>query len=432
MSGERSSIGKTESAMAASFEMKIERYRRGRARSSESPGDRSPTVCRLSRKAPLTRHLCLIALFGIGCGGAETPIVESPPTTDPLPPTAIDDGPDVAVERVLEALKDGEPAVVWRQLPASYREDATRLLHGFAEQVDPELWNRTFALAGRTAELAEQRKTWFLSHEALLESGVLGAEAELVREHWSEGTALLRMFADSEVANRESLAKLDVESFLEGTGRAVFARTSGLTAALDDVEFELVTVAGDRGELWIRGPSIEARKHDYLRVEGKWLPSAVVESWDDSMGRASAAVESMTVDREKWASALDDWESALDSAEAAATEEALHALIDGYLGVTPEEATPTVRTSLEGAVVVIRRPLTAEEEEQLQVALNAAAADPDLAVSIAQRKGETTQIDVSHAGPVAAFAERVGEADGLSVESLDAGSRTLVVELDPE
>ncbi len=51
-----------------------------------------------------------------------------------------DDSPDAAVRRVMEGVESGNLRVVWDSLPGSYQQDVHDVVHGFATNMDAQLW----------------------------------------------------------------------------------------------------------------------------------------------------------------------------------------------------------------------------------------------------------------------------------------------------
>ena len=69
-------------------------------------------------------------------------------------------GPAETVEHVAHGLADGDLSVAWEALPASYQSDLNGLAHDFAKVVDPDLWNRTFAVLSKLTRLLKEKEAF--------------------------------------------------------------------------------------------------------------------------------------------------------------------------------------------------------------------------------------------------------------------------------
>ena len=70
--------------------------------------------------------------------------------------------PDGTVERVTDDLAADKPQVVWYALPTKYQTDVKSVIVEFADKMDAELWNRTFAALGELVQVAKEKKEFVL------------------------------------------------------------------------------------------------------------------------------------------------------------------------------------------------------------------------------------------------------------------------------
>lgn len=414
----RLTIEKREGGTLAPCEMKIGAYR-----PLQRPSSKRELRFRLMEdlgrcKAFSLIMLCSIVGATLGCGGdggavstdqppAETPESDNAPVREPeSPPTAVE-----SARMALDAARECQPDRLWERLPKTYRNDVSDVVHRFATKLDADRWTKTFALLERTATVMKSRGPAILDDPTLdgtaLAAVRVAVPDDSIRENWAGITETLGILARSELADPDKLRTLDVETFLSGTGRTLLEPAKPFFAPLDDVTIEPVSADGDRAILRIEGSQLETRDHEYVLVEGRWVPATVHAAWDESLESARRAVDGLTVDTDAWDEALLTWESQLEVLESNPTPEP-----DGRI------------------TVVVTARLTLDDEERLQILLNAAAADPDLAVSIPQREGEETHFEVSAAGPIEPFADRLGRADGVVVTSIDAATSTVTVEIE--
>lgn len=103
----------------------------------------------------LIRHGVLRLLFGMvvllplaGCTMGDDAELGSPLPTDAA---------EFAKQMVTSLFS--QPARSWEMLPAKYKNDVNLLVRGFAKQVDPEIWNRTFAVLQRGSKLLVDKQS---------------------------------------------------------------------------------------------------------------------------------------------------------------------------------------------------------------------------------------------------------------------------------
>lgn len=388
--------------------------------------------------------LATLACGWLGCGGEQTPQAEQPlgrgEGVDSQHTKPEDARETVeAVREALSAIAEGHPDRLWKALPASYQQDLQSAVHRFAERIPPETWTATAERVRRTLRLLGDRKEWFLSHPFLARVPTLDDPDEaaldpmrVLHANWDEVLAVLERLADSDLADPEKVRTLDVEAFLAETGRSTATRLFDLagdeaTAAfrrdLAGITVESVSREGDVAVVRIGGAAYEEVEHEFRRVEGKWLPASLVSEWPDRVGRLTEGIDDWRFDADSWAATLDRWSLALDGLERAADEAEFHARLDEWLipsspSIADGPGTPG-GTADGGVTVVFKGRLDLESVDAVQSVLNAAAADPDLAVSVDAIVGETTEFSVSHAGAIDEFAERLGNDEAVTILAVD-------------
>jgi hypothetical protein len=404
----------------------------------------------------------LVAMTLVGCGGGDagqpTPPAnganEPPPKVEPAdaPPAVPAESAADAVSTALDGFAEGKPLVLWELLPPGHRDDVTGVVHGFAAKVDRDTWDATVAAVRRTVDVLHERKAWFLSHpliaarngddDAGLSSG--GDPLAGVRENWDAAVSLVERVANSKLADHEAVKSLDVGAFLAGTGRDV-AETlltlagpelgRSIRADVGRLTIETISEDGDRATLRIGGGAFDPVQHEFVRLDGHWLPANVAGGWPSTMQQARDRLAKWNFDdeaRRAWHDRLSTWTATIDELERAEDEPAFHARFDAWLAsLSPPAAEPPAAEPAPKGTVVVQFDalLDLAEEDRVQVLLNSAAADPDLAVSIPSRQGDATLFEVSHAGTLHGFAERLRKVEGLTVIVLDEATQRVRVRL---
>lgn len=402
----------------------------------------------------------LVGLAGCGAGAQ--------PSSDESNPAPAMDGPvgreestksgDAretagSVRNTVNAIRAGRPDELWNGLPERYRDDLTTLVHGFAANVPAETWSETITLARRTTQLLRDRRDDFLAHPAFAPIPTVDDRARaaldpnaLLRENWSGLLDVADLLLDSDLADREAVRSLDIEAFLQGTGRATVERLLDLAgedvattfrADLEAIEVTPVSRDGDDAVVRIGGAGFDPVEHDFRRVGSRWVPATLADAWPETVGTTVEWIESHPFDEateRTWQEQLLAWDAALVRFERAETRPALHAAIDEWLAErAPGPAIPEEPVATDGSVtVVFAGRLDLPTVDAIQATLNAAAADPDLAVSIDKIEGDTTVFDVTNAGPAESFAERLARDPRVAITSRDADRITATWTPQPE
>tara|TARA_B100000678_G_C17871820_1_gene367623 strand:+ start:96 stop:575 length:480 start_codon:yes stop_codon:yes gene_type:complete len=71
---------------------------------------------------------------------------------------AAEEGPESLITAPIQALEENNPKLIWEMLPASYQKDLNELVQTFANEMDAELWDAGFELAGSIGELLRTKK----------------------------------------------------------------------------------------------------------------------------------------------------------------------------------------------------------------------------------------------------------------------------------
>jgi hypothetical protein len=255
--------------------------------------------------------------------------------------------PEQTVKTVLEGLAENRPEVIWQAMPAGYRADVEELIHGAAAKMDPELWNRIFAVLGKASRVLSEKSAFILDHPALAAKMQDRATAE---KSWNAVVELIDIVLKSELSDLEKLQALDVDKFLSGTGSAVFKQFSVVSAmGGNDVygqsltklrETKVVPVASDGSTATVRieTPGKDPVERQLQRVEDKWIPRNIAAEWPEKMAAAKARLvdyspEEMLEAKQSILMQLNMVEAMLDVLLQAETAEQFHAALQPVMGM---------------------------------------------------------------------------------------------------
>jgi hypothetical protein len=259
----------------------------------------------------------------------------------------VPEAPDETVRFLASGLADARPQVVWQGLPPSWQAELTVCLQESAEKSDPEIYTAGWSVAGKIVRVLEEKQAFILDHPMLAAQVKDRAKTETLLR----GVAgMMRTLMESELADREALRKIDVEKFLAGTGATLFrqvmelaiaaeGRTPGVPFRPDQLRLEDVAVVsqvGDAARLRVVMAGGKSSEQDWVRVEGRWVPKAMVDGWPKAMAGLRQQIETAapTTPERKQAVLvqLRMVESALDSVLATATPAEYQAAAGTALG----------------------------------------------------------------------------------------------------
>jgi len=211
----------------------------------------------------------------------------------------IPDSPDGTVLAVAEALQDNHAEVLWTALPESYQSDITEITKTFAEKMDPDVYDRVFAVFIRAVEVLDDRKDIILASETFKSAG---AETEEIRTGLSNTQAFTETLKASELATLEGLGSVNWEQFLATTGNEFLQHAKAIEAEegenplndLDSLKVETVNVSEDKATLRISSDDHEPEDVEMTKVEGRWVPSDLANEWEKTMEEARQGLAEMT------------------------------------------------------------------------------------------------------------------------------------------
>lgn len=214
----------------------------------------------------------------------------------------VPEAPDETIRFLASGLAGARPQVLWQGLPPSWQAELTVCLQESAEKSDPELYAAGWSVANKLARILEEKQAFVLDHPMLAAQIKDRAKTETLLR----GVAgMLRTLMDSELADREALRKIDVEKFLAGTGAALFRQamelaiaaegsTPGVPFRPDQLQLEdvgVVSRVGDAARLRVVMAGGKSSEHDWVRVEGRWVPKAMADGWPKAMAGLRQQIE---------------------------------------------------------------------------------------------------------------------------------------------
>lgn len=260
----------------------------------------------LHRSASLVLVLAWLAL-ALGCGGSSAP--------------SVPDTPDGTVKAVSQGLAGNQPQVIWAAAPASYQKDLNEVVHLFASKMDAEVWNRSVSTTRKVVSLLQAKKGMVLGSKMLAQMDM--ADMKKVDAEWDNVVGILETALDSDLASLDKMKNMNVGDFLADTGARLMAQVEAAAGAakgnpfqnefksqFENVQVKIVSQEGDKATLEVTTKGEPAKKTDWMKVEGKWVPEEIARDWTRDMGKVKKQIEAMSTefsdnDKKKFVGMLD-------------------------------------------------------------------------------------------------------------------------------
>jgi hypothetical protein len=305
----------------------------------------------MTKTTSLRTAVVLVLVALAGCKGLSTL------GTQPIPDT-----PDGTVKVVASRLAANDPQVLWEALPPTYQQDVTSVIHEFAARMDPDLFSRSMDLARKSVTTLRDKKDIILETPPFQRQDI---DAKELKQGWDIVLSALSSLLDSEIGNLESLKTIDPGAFFKGSIREIMEDLAKQSSAIEDdpytthfaqplksIEVEVVDNDGERATLRITAADHPPDTITLSRVEGRWLPTTLVERWPSSIAHARSQLAELTPERLAQVKmqammAFSMANAVIDQVAAAQTEADLEAIMKGIFGQSmapPHEPPPATMT----------------------------------------------------------------------------------------
>jgi len=253
---------------------------------------------------------------------------------------AAEGGPESLITTPMKALEENNPKLIWDMLPASYQKDLNGLIQAFAKEMDAELWDTGFDLAGSFGEVLRTKND--LISESLTgmaeQFGVPLPDIDL--SEMSDGMeiigALFEKISKSDLGTIAKLKKIDLGNVANTLGKDIMTmmeeagQASGETEffnqILEGIKVKVVSEDGDNATIEVSGlpnetdlgaftelsaglptdltelgidfenplrslTEGESSKLEIVKMEGKWIPKELAEGWKEGMNFAKQELQ---------------------------------------------------------------------------------------------------------------------------------------------
>jgi hypothetical protein len=217
------------------------------------------------------------------------------------PPAQAERSADETVTWVVESLQNNQPQVLWQALPSSYQSDIQAHLRTLADSTDEQIWNQTFQTLHKMIRVLDEKRD-FIFQQPLLAARL--QQAPDASASYDGVVRVLKAITTSEISDLQQVRELDVESFLAGTMSEIMTQVEvvselapesvGTVQGWKSVQATLVRSEGDNALLKIESDEEAAMEVEFVRVEEKWIPKKLADSWESSMAELGEGIQKMS------------------------------------------------------------------------------------------------------------------------------------------
>ncbi|MBL8829512.1 MAG: hypothetical protein JNM18_21215 [Planctomycetaceae bacterium] len=242
----------------------------------------------------------------------------APAVTTPVAvtmPLALPAEPELLYAEIVKQTANGRADIFWEMLPAKHQNDVKGLVQALGAKMDKELWEKSFTVLGKVANVLKTKREFITGHPAVagalmnLKVNDQPATPEQIQQGLDVTATFLQTIFTSEISTVDGLAKLDPQAFLAGTvsksmklANDAMVQLSGKTKEqlIDETLAKSKITANKMGddavELTFETQGVEptatiSKTMLWKRVDGKWLPAEMVDGWDEKVAQAKTAIE---------------------------------------------------------------------------------------------------------------------------------------------
>ena len=213
----------------------------------------------------------------------------------------IPDEPSAAIQTIADEMLVGNCSILWHAMPSSYQADVNAIAKLAGAKVDPEIYDKSFGLVGRFAEVADKQKSFILNTK--LGGEQLAEQVAEVEAAWPSIIGFVQAIAASSISSSAGLRAFDGQVFSEQTLPVLFKYSNDLAALSDEenplgsLEFDsLKTVVSTDTTAVIEITFIngDVETEDFVKVENRWVPIEMATNWSTQMADAKKKLEAIS------------------------------------------------------------------------------------------------------------------------------------------
>ncbi|MEC8219775.1 MAG: hypothetical protein VX014_04015 [Verrucomicrobiota bacterium] len=235
-------------------------------------------------------YAAVVALFFTACGAG----ISSTTVTIP-------DEPFAAMQTIGDEVIAGNYSILWHAMPTSYQTDINAIARLAGSKVDPEIYDKSFGLFGRFAEVADKQKLFILN------TSLVGKQpAEQIAEieaAWPSIIGFVQTIVTSSISSSAGLRAFDGQVFSEETLPELFKYSNDLAAisneenpfgSLQFGSLKTVESTDTTAVLEITFASGDVVEEDFTKVENRWVPAEIAINWSTGIVTARKHLQAIS------------------------------------------------------------------------------------------------------------------------------------------
>jgi len=262
---------------------------------------------------------------------------------------SVPDTPDGTVKAVADGLANNNPRVVWAAMPESWQKDVDGVVDSFADAVDTEIYDKSFALISKLGDVLKNKKSLILELAKDEQAGrQLPLDASKIETNYDAVVSMVNTIAKSDLAKKDSLKSMNIGKFLGSTGASIMKdmdkvakmnkgdenKWLEMKEKLKSMKVEVVKTEGDTATVKISAKGEEPSEEQMVKVDGKWVPKEIADEWDEGIQEAKEGIAEMTgegMNKTQVLAQLSAMDSVLDQINKAETKEDLQEALGGIM-----------------------------------------------------------------------------------------------------
>ena len=202
---------------------------------------------------------------------------------------------------VAKEMSAGNGGVLWQAMPATYQTDVNAIAQLAGTKVDAELYDQSFGLLGRIADVADKQKAFILNSKL---GGAQPAEqVENIEAVWPSIIGFVRTITNSPIASSAGLQSFDGQEFFSGTVSELLGHAGALSSlddeamslsSLKEVSVNVLESSENAATLEMTAPDGTVESEEFTKVDGRWVPTDMAVGWQETIADVRGQLEAIT------------------------------------------------------------------------------------------------------------------------------------------
>lgn len=211
------------------------------------------------------------------------------------------EGMDLAtsLQYAANQVQAGHPRAIWELMPPSYQADLQELFRAAIAANDAKQYAANLRLGGQIARTLNKQREFVFGYPAM---GMIPPEIkDIVEKAYGPVVGILAVLSDPQLMSIESLTTRELGEIIadvdEQAGphiaalfRLVPEESNPLMAVLQASTSSVQMEGSDRGSIMLTNPQGQVATVVFVRVENRWVPEAMAQSWQEDMASARQAI----------------------------------------------------------------------------------------------------------------------------------------------